>query len=293
MPARLHVVLARDAPTAVVIRRGRSREVATIGWDRSTDAFALGQWLRGRIYERRCDLSPDGRFFLYFAMNGRWSSRAKGSWSAISEAPYLKARALWAKGDCWHGGGLFLDRKRFWLNGCGYEELESDARLERSLAYPWHEAYGGECPGVYYIRLQRDGWAMQPTVGDGKGGFVTVFEKNVSSRWTLRKLAHATSVFRQGTGCYFDEHELVDGRTRTTCPQPTWEWAEVDGERLVWAEEGRLYAARVGASGIVGARMLFDFNDMVFERIRAPYDPEPRVPRRQSRQRERKARRDG
>lgn len=53
VPARLHVLLARDAPSGLVIRRGASRQVAVIGWDRDTDTFALGQWLRGRIYERR------------------------------------------------------------------------------------------------------------------------------------------------------------------------------------------------------------------------------------------------
>src|SRR5947209_12822707 len=93
-PARLHVLLAREAPYGVVIRRGPSRQVCTVGWDRQTDRFAVGQWLKGRIYERRCDLSPDGRFLLYFAMNGRWHSEAKGAWTAISRAPYLKAIGL-------------------------------------------------------------------------------------------------------------------------------------------------------------------------------------------------------
>jgi cytochrome bd-type quinol oxidase subunit 2 len=30
----------------------------------------VGQWLKGRIYERRSDLSPDGKHLIYFAMNG-------------------------------------------------------------------------------------------------------------------------------------------------------------------------------------------------------------------------------
>src|SRR5215470_7646047 len=70
-PARLHVLLARDARLGVVIRRGPSRSVCTLLWDRKTDKFQLGQWMRGRIYERRSDLSPDGKHLIYFAMNGR------------------------------------------------------------------------------------------------------------------------------------------------------------------------------------------------------------------------------
>ena len=52
-----------------------------------TNEFALGQWLKGRIYERRSDLSPDGKYMIYFAMNGKWNSIAKWSWTAISKAP--------------------------------------------------------------------------------------------------------------------------------------------------------------------------------------------------------------
>ena len=79
VPPRLHVLLARDASTAVVIRRGPARHTAVIGWERNSDTFRLGQWLYGRIYERRSDLSPDGKHLIYFAMNGRWHSTAKGT----------------------------------------------------------------------------------------------------------------------------------------------------------------------------------------------------------------------
>ncbi|MFZ5557521.1 MAG: hypothetical protein ACOZDY_12520 [Pseudomonadota bacterium] len=271
-PARLHVLLARDAPTAVVIRRGPARHVAVIGWDREHDRFRVGQWLYGRIYERRCDLSPDGRHLIYFAMNGRWSSRVKGSWTAISRAPYLKALALWAKGDCWQGGGLFLGPKKYWINGGGaHELLHDESRLQASLDSPWHEGYGGECPGVYYIRLQRDGWAMQHTAPDGADGRVTRFEKRVNDHWRLRKLAFATLFRPEGRGCYFDRHQLRNARTGETVDLPAWEWAEVDRGRIVWAEAGVLFAARVERRGLGAALALHDFNGLAFERLEAPY----------------------
>src|SRR2546426_11287690 len=74
-PPRIHVLLAREAPLGLVIRRGPSKSVCTLLWDQERDTFKLGQWMRGRIYERRCDLSPDGQHFIYFAMNGRWESK--------------------------------------------------------------------------------------------------------------------------------------------------------------------------------------------------------------------------
>ena len=272
VPARLHVILAREASTAVVIRRGPSRHTAVIGWDRKTDRFQLGQWLNGRIYERRCDLSPDGRHFIYFAMNGRWRSAVKGSWTAISRPPFLKALALFAKGDCWHGGGLFPSSKRYWLNdGYGHELRHDTTRLSRVDGYPWKESFGGECPGVYYIRLQRDGWRMRRTIPDGMGGQMTLFEKPVSGHWRLRKHAHATLYRPVGRGVYYDTHDLFDARTEEIVAKPDWEWAEVDDRRLVWAAGGMLHAGRLGAKGLFGEETLHDFNAMTFERREAPY----------------------
>ena len=115
-PARLHVLLAREAPYGVVIRRGPSRQVRFIGWNRDEDTFEPTQWLKGRVYERRSDITPDGQHLIYFAMNGYWDSETRGSWTAISRSPWMKAIALYAKGDCWNGGGLFLNNHTYWLN---------------------------------------------------------------------------------------------------------------------------------------------------------------------------------
>jgi hypothetical protein len=272
VPARLHVLLARDTAAAVVIRRGPSRYTALVGWDRKNDTFKLGQWLHGRIYERRSDLSPDGKYLIYFAMNGRWASSVKGAWSAILRAPYLKAISLFPKGDCWHGGGLFLSETEYWLNDSyGHEVLEEDRRLKRAVAYPWHEQYGGECPSVYYIRLQRDGWKMRHTVPHGKSGTISVFEKRIGDHWALRKLAHATLERSVGRGAYFDTHELVNKRTGEAIVKDRWEWADVDGSRLVWAENGCLYAGRIESKGLCGEKALFDFTPMKFEKLTAPY----------------------
>jgi len=275
-PARLHVLLARRSRQALVIRRGPAKAVCTVGWDRSDDSFAMGQWLRGRIYERRCDLSPDGRHFIYFAMNGRWQSRATGgSWSAISRTPYLKAVALWAKGDCWNGGGLFLSNSEFWLNG-GHDVLEPPpVRLHQAAKSPARPPHGNnECLGVYFIRLLRDGWTQTCADEIHKWHSVVTFEKPINAHWTLRKRATGKiheSGDRQGRGVYFDEHDLVHAGSGEVLAKPGWEWAEVDGRRLVWAEAGCLYAGTVDKDGLGAQRRLRDLNCMNFEPLAAPY----------------------
>ncbi len=267
-PARLHVLLAREAKVGLVIRRGASKSVCTVFWNRERDTFKLGQWMRGRIYERRCDLSPDGRHFIYFAMNGRWQSETKGSWTAISRPPFLKAISLFAKGDCWHGGGLFLSDREFWLNdGYGHAELKKSSYLRRNVSRHPPQYFGGECLTVYYNRLQRDGWVMRDEEYQG----ATLFEKTLSRSWMLRKLAFAEIGAPPGRGCYWDAHELRHESTETVLAFPEWEWADYVDRRLVWAVEGQLRAARLGRGELLGEKLLHDFNRIKFEAIAAPY----------------------
>ena len=92
--ARIFILLATGAPVGVVIRRGPSTQVLLIKWDLERDTFEHGQWLKARVYERRCDLSPDGNLLLYFASDQR---RAMSSWTAVSCPPYFTALALCPK----------------------------------------------------------------------------------------------------------------------------------------------------------------------------------------------------
>lgn len=109
----IYVLMARDAPRAVIFRRGPTRQVLLLSWNLETDEIEEGQWLKGRIYERRCHLSPDGKLLIYFAAKYKLPL---ASWTAISKPPYLTALALWPKGDGWGGGGLFETRRRIALN---------------------------------------------------------------------------------------------------------------------------------------------------------------------------------
>ena len=228
--------------------------------------------MRGRIYERRCDLSPGGRHLIYFAMNGKWQSETKGSWTAISRAPWLKAIVLYGKGDCWNGGGLFTSNDRYWLNGdCAHFLLHDSGELRRDTEFTPAGSYGGECPSVYYRRLQRDGWVLKEHLTAGPTSGLTVFEKPLSDGWLLRKYAHAEVGAPPGKGCYWDEHELENLALNRRLKLPEWEWAEWDNEALVWAEGGKLHRAVLEAAGPAPPIVLHDFNGMQFMAREAPY----------------------
>lgn len=87
IPARIHILLARDNPQALVIRRGPSKQTSVIGWNRENDCFTMGQWLKGKLYHFRSDISPNGQHWVYFAMGARGQT-----WTDIDGN-----RILWAE----------------------------------------------------------------------------------------------------------------------------------------------------------------------------------------------------
>ncbi|MEK6804026.1 MAG: hypothetical protein AABZ34_15375 [Nitrospirota bacterium] len=184
----------------------------------------------------------------------------------------MKALAFFPKGDGWQGGGLFLDNDRYWLNGDGCHQKGRDStRLQRNEAYRPAGGRGGACLGVYYPRLLRDGWMLNEHLSAGITDQCDIFEKPLENGWLLRKYAHVQVGSPPGKGCYWDEHELIKTQSNLCIKQPNWEWADLDGERLVWAEFGCLWTGSLTDSGLAEIRLLHDFNQMTFERRTAPY----------------------
>ncbi len=114
---RLHLYFAADAHLAVILRQGPTRQFRMILWNRETDDFEDGQWTKNKVYPDRCDLSPDGRHFLYFMLDGHWKSPGEGAYSAISKPPYWTALALFPEGNTWGGGGVFIDAQHALASG--------------------------------------------------------------------------------------------------------------------------------------------------------------------------------
>jgi hypothetical protein len=154
-PARLYCLLAREARTGVIFRRGPSRHVHLIKWNLNDDTFEFGQWLKGRIYERRCDLSPNGDKLIYFAATYK---EPLMSWTALSKPPWLTAIALWPKGDGWNGGGYFDTDTDLVLNHPqDQSELQPDSDLG-DVRVTGYAAYRGEDDTVHHHLLRRGGW---------------------------------------------------------------------------------------------------------------------------------------
>jgi hypothetical protein len=126
--------------------------------------------------------------------------------------------------------------------------LRDTTAVGRDRRYQPPDDFGGECPGVYYPRLLRDGWSLVSHVEVNKWKHQDTFEKRAGNGWTLRKFAHSEVGASAGKGCYWDEHELIRANQRIACPK--WEWADLDGKRLVWAADGKSHAALMHKSGL-------------------------------------------
>lgn len=281
MPAasvRIYVLLARRSPSAVIFRRGPSSQVLTLAWDTSDDTIRPGQWFRGRIYERRCDLSPSGEKLIYFAAKHR---PPYGTWTAVSRPPYLTALALWPKGDAWGGGGLFANERTIELNHpVSQSALAPEFRLPRSISVVPHGARSGagEDDPLLSARLTRDGWKLadegEIRQESSRAPVSWTFPRHQvwqkrRGGWTLEM--RLLGMHERDGAWYVLEHRLLDasGTAHVDFGRSDWaDWAR-DGDVLL-AREGRLYRLPIGAEGPGALREIADLRPMKFHNVEPP-----------------------
>jgi hypothetical protein len=100
---------------------------------------------------------------------------------------------------------------------------------------------------------------------------ISIFEKKLPFGWAIRKLAHASLDHPEGRGCYYDEHEIVHHGSDQVRAKHDWEWCDYQGNRLLWAENGKLFSSQFLKGAIGKGIELRDFSSMEFEEIKAPY----------------------
>ena len=66
---RIYCIPATQAPVVAVFRRGPSNWAHIGRWDLAAKRYEHGAWLGGRLFPRRSDLSPDGQYLCYYAIN--------------------------------------------------------------------------------------------------------------------------------------------------------------------------------------------------------------------------------
>lgn len=109
VPPRIYCVPAHDAPIVAVIRRGPTNWSHVGRWDLARLTYEPGAWFGGRIFPRRCDLSPDGRFLSYFAHKPSAKWAIGDAYVAVSKLPWLTALHAFATCGTWTRGYCFTE----------------------------------------------------------------------------------------------------------------------------------------------------------------------------------------
>jgi hypothetical protein len=239
----------------------------------------LGQWLKGRIYEHRCDLSPSGQKLIYFAAKYGTEMR---TWTAVSRPPFLTALALWPKGDAWGGGGLFENERVIQLNHGKLEsKLAEEFKLPKTITV---EKFGersgrGEDEPIWPTRLRRDGWecTQRGKWKEHSWRKKVAWEAEVPEVWA-KQLGHLTLQMildgvheRDGTW-YVMRHRMVDAKGDVVLDLDRSDWADWSrsGE-LLYAKEGCLFKVAIGKQDRPGKpKQLIDLSKLEFSSVEAP-----------------------
>ncbi len=140
---RISCIAATEAPVVAVFRRGPTAWSQVGRWDLAAGRYEAGAWLHGRIFPRRSDLSPDGRFLSYFAHQPTAGWEHGDAYVAVSKLPWLTALHAFPTCGTWTYGYHFAPRE----DGPSAE----DAALP--IPYALHSI-----PAVQFATERRRGW---------------------------------------------------------------------------------------------------------------------------------------
>jgi len=256
-------IVARNAATAIVLRRGPTRHTRLLRWDLRDDTVHAGQWLIGTVEHGACGLSPSGELFVYSARKG------PRRFTAVSRPPYFTALAFWEERLPWTGGGFFAGDDHVVL---GVTHPPDEGSLPRGLTvsevwsyFPWtgngrsRDTFGD---AISKAPEARQGWSP---AGDGRR------VQRANPRWRVSTLERDAPPGRAGA------YRVVRATPRGTAPEVhdlgLLDWADWghDGS-LLFGRQGCLYRQRTKErfADWSPPSLVVDLTGDRFERIVAP-----------------------
>ncbi|HSR43194.1 MAG TPA: hypothetical protein VLL48_13495 [Longimicrobiales bacterium] len=245
-------------------------------WDLSALRYEPGAWIRATLYPQKCDLSPDGRWLLYSALDYRGDWGAGSIYEAVSRLPWLHALAAWEAGTTYTRGAHFVDEPG--RNGLGAPDVGD--------ATPLLRRYGLEVtrPGQFAVERRR-GWEETGDSEPRRPG--DPWEEGRRVRMRKERPGGGACLEVEGSWAAFRSFPAVrtpaqytlvrdgkgtDDTTRRRAP-PREELLDV--QWADWDAGGRLLAATT--EGTLRVLELVDGRlSMVFDHDLAPLAPDPR-----------------
>lgn len=260
VPPRIYCIAATRAPVVAVFRRGPT-DWSHIGrWDLAASRYEPGASLRGRVFPRRSDLSPDGRLLCYFAHKPGATWAHGDAYVALSKLPWLTA--LHAFGTC-----------GTWTRGYHFTDDGGDDTEHAELPIP----YGlRSIPAIQFANERRRGWEESSDCPQRDPRDVWDERRNARMRKRQPGGNRFLCVESLGwVGGAFGGGQAVDGLR-------VHYWLETDGtlerlDHLQWADwdrEGHLLAAT--RDGRLQVRQLAqERQEIVFEEDLSMLEPTP------------------
>ena len=261
------------------LRRGPTRWFHVTLWDTGQDRFESGQWFRGRIYPEKCDVSPDGKLFIYFAGRFRARDVDKGydrTWIAVSRPPYLTALMLWPVGDTWGGNGVFLDDRSVRIGTYGKHHPDHPPGPLQVVEY--HSLKAGD-PQLNAVPGWRSGWegTLVPKPRNRNFPEYSTWRK-ASGRLILERDASRPNTWGELSYEEYFSHPLRRGSLYALhraegelIAKFQAHWVDFDQQgRLVATVGGRVFAGEVTKSGGLRWRQLAAMHEEQPTQMEAP-----------------------
>jgi len=219
----------------------------SLDYQRHKEYVQVGSRFYGRIYPNRCDISPDGTYFLYFAMGGSQKNYDKRlyCWTGICMPPSLSANMLFAHGDTWGGGGRFIDDRTIFISPGMYPDFDKTQNFQfdkYKIAFAGVREDGGWTSGK--------GWKLVETQIDPQYGDKYPIPKTWAKSYgklTLTKSLNYGSFLKQKDGQTMGEYDLHNYRIKDSKKEIEYSLDD-DAEGVCrWADFdnfGRTIAAR-------------------------------------------------
>ena len=214
-----------------------------------------------------------------------------------SRPPYFTALALWGKGDCWGGGGLFDSGLRLRLNHRpeSYHPNTDEMALGEGFRLPrrftvvplWENAGWGEDDPIRTMRMERDGWSWveqgERTWRDWNARIRLVADVPEVVQKPMKTAAGLVFTLRVTCRGHYERAgranvetgEIIGPDNAVLRDLGRIDWSDLDHNGdVLWAWAGKLWrlerTKRVADLADAQPRLLADFNDMRFEPIEAP-----------------------
>jgi hypothetical protein len=234
---RITCIPARDARVAAVLRRGPSGWFRLGCWDVAAGTYTGGSWLRGKVYPDRCDLSPDGRLFCYFALNPGADWPLGWTYIAVSRLPWLHALAAWGTSGTWTRGAYFTDEP-----GAPSVAAPDHGTLPPSVRLAVSGAHS-------FAVERRRGWSERPGSEARRSGDMWD-ERRAQSLVMTKPSPLKPSVLLEVEGGYGAfrsrgysteiAYRIVEGPSRIALPSVQWADWDRNGDLLVATDAGEL-----------------------------------------------------